>query len=252
MLSKQLSLLVVLVLGCVPSGNDSAQQLDDTGEPAADGLGERAQDLFLALLMPMELPGLTTGLVHFSDNGCPVVEESEGVMIVHGDCAWEQGELEGSVSFSDTAILWDDWSMSFGDGTVVAVSGQQQLDEDGAMVSDLLVEADVRQLPLLPSGVDRYTFTGHRISDWDAYASAGTEAVTVELSGELELDSLERFTLSGAFHDTAVCPGFWDSVDLTLQGADAITFTSDPAICDLCFHWELASGGQGDFCLGAG
>lgn len=244
--------LLALVLGCAPEGGDSDPQVEDTSNPVVQGLGGRAQDLFLALLMPMELPGLTTGLAHFSDNGCPTVEQSADGMIIQGDCDWEQGVLEGSVSFSDTAILWDAWSMSFGDGTVVAVSGQQSLGDDGAMVSDLLVEADVRQVPLLPSGVDSYTFAGHRVSDWGAYATAATDPVMVELSGELELASLGHFVVSGAFHDAATCPKFWDSVDLTLQGADAITFTSDPDPCDLCFHWAVASGGEGDFCLGGG
>lgn len=246
------SILPILLVACNPAGHDSEPPpVDDTGEPDPTGLGARAQDLLLALLMPMELPGLTTGLAHFSSNGCPEVVQSEDALVLVGDCAWDQGELEGSVSFGQTEIVWDAWSMSFGDGTVVAVDGQQVLRTDGAMVSDLLVEADVRQVPLLPAGQDRYTFTAHRLDDWDAWAT-GASPAAVALSGTMALDSLGPFALGGGFEDDGACPKFWDRVDLRLEGSDALTIGSDPDPCDLCFHWVEDQGGEGDFCLGVG
>ncbi|MBN2799962.1 MAG: hypothetical protein JXX28_12520 [Deltaproteobacteria bacterium] len=232
---SRLSLPLVLLLGCAAPQDPGV----DTG--AEIYTEEQVEIAFYALNFIGELPNLAYGLAAYADGGCPVVTESEDTLTLTGDCAWAQGELLGSVSFGATAVIWDGWSMSLGDGTVITADGTQLQGIDGAVSAELHLTAHVVQMPLLPAG-------DHTV---DYLALSTLQGATgVSFSGGMDIAGVDRFQVSGDFSDQGRCDLMIDHVDLTLRGVGSIHYATEAEPCDACLDWSIAEGGAGQLCLG--
>ncbi len=250
--------IIVLGVACVLEARDTELPADT--EPPADtesptdstDLPALAEQIYMAINMPQQLPLLTYGLSHYAAEGCPVVTQSDDVVLLTGDCSWSQGELQGSVSFTATSVTWNDWSMSFGDGTVVAVSGEQQLGETGSLTSDMVVVANVLAVPILPSGSGTYTYADYVVTDWMAYlGDPESEGDASDLLGTMEIEGLDSFNVNGTFTEAGQCDAYLDSLNLNVDGLKLMlgyTVTPDP--CDACVDWDNNGSEAGSFCLG--
>jgi hypothetical protein len=238
--------LIILCGACAPED-------EETGlPPDTVGLAPLAERVWMATQMPQQLPLLTFGLSHYGAEGCPVVTQTEDELLLTGDCTWSQGELLGSVSFTATSVIWNDWSMSFGDGTVVAVSGEQILGTTGGLTTDMAVIAEVNAVPVLPEGSGSYTYVDYVVTDWLAYlGDPDAEGTSSDLLGTMVIEDVDSFTVNGTFTEEQRCMAYVDSADLSLEGLELLlSYTVTPEPCDACVDWAVEGSEAGTFCLG--
>lgn len=224
----------------------SCKQVD---EPISDLSQDLAKRVYLAVNMPAQLSFLAYGLGHYANSGCPIVEQIDNTMTYYGDCTWDQGELEGSVTFSDSNVDWNNWSMSFGDDTIVAINGTQVLVDD-TMTTNIDVEADVKSVPILPEGQGSYVYTDYTIINWFGFlGDPSSESPDSQISGNLEISDLDKFQVTGEFFEDQECDTFIDEANITLEG-DQITYSYqiDSSVCDTCIKWSTDEY-SGEFCL---
>jgi hypothetical protein len=245
--------LGILLVGC-PGGGET----DETSSPDADetddtvdtntGLPLTAEDA-AAVYSAAHFPAYLLFLFMDSEGDCPTVVEEDGATTVTTDCTDEEGTTwTGSASMVGEAITWNALTATSEDETLSIDGTQTASDSTGILTSDLEIVASFPDDAGIPTGT--ITYANHELDVEGYFSLLFTSAGDYSVSGDMNIDTIGSFTLSGTVSDAGeeTCDREPDSGALTLTGSRDIEYTHDgDAACDGCIPY-MTAGVSGTLC----
>jgi hypothetical protein len=238
----------------------SGETTDEPSETAETGASfvfthSEVQVVHISATLPFLTLNEASKLVQSSATGCPHVSPTadDRGLIVTGNCTDEKGTIyTGEFLYTSAeignAMIFDFSNFSIEDQSLtLSMNGLMTLDLDTELLeSGLSIEMSDSSHNIQLTA----TYSDHTLGPVLSISEFfGGRAGSFSSTGTVELLDLDRFSLTGTFENTDLCPQEGDDVVLIFEGErGTLTFIENAESCDGCSDWTDGVG-SGQICL---